>query len=292
MEKLTLKIPATSANLGLGFDSMGLAIDKFLTIEAELNGIEDWTFEFLRPELEQLPAGNSNLVAQTAKKLSRQYGCDMPGLHIKMDSEIPLTHGLGSSSSAIVAGIECANHFCQLGLSLEEKMFAGIEMEGHPDNIGPCFTGGVFVGYYHQREWAYRTLTLDDMALIVSIPHYEMKTIEARNALPDHYEAASAVLQNARNNVMLLSMVDKDYTSMGQLMMEDLFHQPYRGPMIKEYDEIKQLALDSGAYATVISGAGPTLLTLCPPDQVDAIYAAICQVPNCQHDQVHVYYHE
>lgn len=292
MKPLQLKIPATSANLGLGFDSMGLAIDKFLTIEAEISEDGQWHFKYLNDALKTLPEDDNNIVAKTAKKVAVDHKCNMPGLTIKMDSQIPLAHGLGSSSSAIAAGIECANYFCNLDLSNEEKIYAGTEIEGHPDNIGPCFTGGVFIGYYHKGDFAYRQLRLDDISLIVSVPEYEISTKEVRASLPESYVASAAVLQNAKNNVMILAMADQDYEEMGRLMMEDCYHEPYRGPLIKEFEEVKSQALNHGAYATVISGAGPTLLTLCPTDQVDQVYEAVKNVAGCQHDQVDVFYYE
>lgn len=290
MSQVKLKIPATSANLGLGFDSMGVAVDKFLTIEAFENEESQWHFTFLDDQLKVLPSDNSNLVAQTALKVAEKYGADMPNLKVSMDSTIPLAHGLGSSSSAIAAGIELANEYCQLNLSDEEKIYAGTEIEGHPDNIGPCFTGGVFVGYFNDGDFAYKTLTLDGISLIVSIPAYEISTEEVRNSLPKEYSAQEAVMQNAKNNVMLLAMVEKDYETMGRLMMGDYFHEPYRGPLIQEFEPIKEAALANGAYATVISGAGPTLLTLCPEDKADDIFQALLDIDNCQHEKVNVYY--
>lgn len=292
MSQVKLKIPATSANLGLGFDSMGVAVDKFLTIEAVESEESQWSFTFLDEPLKVLPSDQSNLVAQTALQVAEKYGKEMPALKVSMASTIPLAHGLGSSSSAIVAGIELADAYCQLKLSHEDKIYTGTEIEGHPDNIGPCFTGGVFVGYFNQGDFAYKTLTLDGISLIVSIPAYEISTEEVRSSLPKEYSSQEAVMQNAKNNVMLLAMVERDYETMGRLMMEDHFHEPYRGPLIKEFEPIKERALAAGAYATVISGAGPTLLTLCPEDQADDIFQALSAIDSCQHEKVKVYYQD
>ena len=214
----------------------------------------------------------------------------MPDLFIEMSSEIPLTHGLGSSSSAIVAGIELADHYCQLGLSMYDKILLASKIEGHPDNVGPCITGGAFVGYYRDGYLAYHQLNLDKISLILSIPPYEISTKVAREAIPDSYEKGAAIEQNALNNVMLLSMVNKDYKTMGELMMQDKFHEPYRQPLIAEFPEIKEIAVKNGAYATVISGAGPTVLTLCPEDKVEGILKELQQVSTCTHESVEVHY--
>lgn len=288
MNNVSLKIPATSANLGLGFDTMGVAVNKYLYIKATES--DKWEFEFLDEELRDLPNGEANFVASTAIGIARTYNKVMPDLFIEMSSEIPLTHGLGSSSSAIVAGIELADHYCQLGLSMYDKILLASKIEGHPDNVGPCITGGAFVGYYRDGYLAYHQLNLDKISLILSIPPYEISTKVAREAIPDSYEKGAAIEQNALNNVMLLSMVKKDYKTMGELMMQDKFHEPYRQPLIAEFPEIKEIAVKNGAYATVISGAGPTVLTLCPEDKVEGILKELQQVSTCKHESVEVHY--
>ena len=288
MNNVSLKIPATSANLGLGFDTMGLAVNKYLYIKATES--DKWEFEFLDEELRDLPNGEANFVASTAIGIAKTYNKVMPELFIEMSSEIPLTHGLGSSSSAIVAGIELADHYCHLGLSTYDKILLASKIEGHPDNVGPCITGGAFVGYYRDGYLAYHQLNLDNISLILSIPPYEISTKVAREAIPDSYEKGAAIEQNALNNVMLLSMVNKDYKTMGELMMQDKFHEPYRQPLIAEFPEIKEIAMKNGAYATVISGAGPTVLTLCPEDKVEGILKELQQVSTCKHESVEVHY--
>lgn len=287
MSEFHLKIPATSANLGLGFDSMGLAVDLFLTITAR--PASKWQFNFESKELEVLPADEENMVVKAAQAIAKKFNKKMPPLEVEMASDIPLAHGLGSSSSAVVAGIELANYYLDLELTDEDKIFLGTSMEGHPDNIGPCITGGVFIGDY-QEELAYYTTRLEGISLIVSIPPYEINTNVAREALPDLYDKQTAVSQNSKNNVMLLALWQGDYKLMGKLMMQDQFHEPYRQNLIAEYDEVKEMALASDAYATVISGAGPTLLTLCPEDEVDEILEELEGIENCTHQKVNVYY--
>lgn len=287
MSHYSIKIPATSANLGVGFDSMGVAVAKFLTIEAE--PAEVWQVEFVEDFLKVLPSGESNLVIETAQAVAVQYKRELSPLRIRMASEIPLTHGLGSSSSAIVAGIELANHFAELNLSTHDKISLASQFEGHPDNVGPCITGGLFVGYYKEKELFYQTASLENVSLILSIPPYEISTEEARRALPDEYSREVAVEQNAISNVMVMALLQQDYQQMGELMMRDLIHEPYRQKLIAEFDQVKEIAGAHGAYATVISGAGPTILTLCSNDQKKAIYAALQAVESCTHEIVDIY---
>ena len=287
MKEINLSIPATSANLGLGFDSIGVAVTKFLKIRAYEN--HEFKVEFLNPELDILPPGEDNLVISTAKSIARKYNKEMPPVRVEMDSEIPLAHGLGSSSSAIVAGIEVAAYFCDLDLSDHDKIMLGCDIEGHPDNIGPCITGGVFVGYYNQGELYYHVLDDIDFSLVVSVPNYMINTNEARRALPESYDRQTAVTQNAINNVMLFSLFNKEYVDMGRLMMKDQFHEIYRRPLIKEFDDIKETALKNGAYATVISGAGPSVMTLCSKENIPHILKNLEKIENVVHEKLEIY---
>ncbi len=287
MKQIDLRIPATSANLGLGFDSIGVAVTKFLKIRAYENA--EFKVDFLNSDLDILPPGEDNLVISTAKSIARKYNKEMPPVRVEMDSEIPLAHGLGSSSSAIVAGIEIAAYFCDLNLSDHDKIMLGCDIEGHPDNIGPCITGGVFVGYYNHGELYYHVLDDIDFSLIVSVPNYMINTNEARRALPDSYSKQTAVNQNAITNVMLFSLFNKEYVDMGRLMMKDQFHEIYRRPLIKEFDEIKDGALRKDAYATVISGAGPSVMTLCAKDDVQGILRELKKIDNVEHEELEIY---
>ncbi|HIV82012.1 MAG TPA: homoserine kinase [Candidatus Salinicoccus merdavium] len=287
MKQIDLKIPATSANLGLGFDSIGVAVTKFLKIRAYEN--DEFKVDFLNPDLDILPPGEDNLIISTAKSIARKYNKEMPPVRVEMDSEIPLAHGLGSSSSAIVAGIEIAAYFCDLNLSDHDKIMLGCDIEGHPDNIGPCITGGVFVGYYNQGELYYHVLDDIDFSLIVSVPNYMINTNEARRALPDSYDRQTAVTQNAVNNVMLFSLFNKEYVDMGRLMMKDQFHEIYRRPLIKEFDDIKETALKNDAYATVISGAGPSVMTLCSKNDIPRILNDLENIENVVHEELEIY---
>lgn len=287
MEATEFKIPASSANLGPGFDSIGLALEKFLYIKAEKS--DWWEMIFERESLRVLPSDETNLCIRTAVNTAGKYQQEMPQLKITMDSEIPLTHGMGSSASAIVAGIELADRFCDLNLSEFEKVKRATELEGHPDNVGPSVTGGFFVGHYKDDELFYYNYNLKSLSVIVSIPVYEIDTKEARAALPLSYIKQDAVDQNAINNVLLMALINQDYKAMGQLMMRDRLHEPYRRHLIKEYDEIRAMTLSHGAYATVISGAGPTLLTLCDEADAGDIMDALSAIPDCVHEAINIY---
>ena len=286
MEVFKCVIPASSANLGPGFDSYGIALNKFLTVTAQR--APQWSVSFQDEFLKVLPSDESNYVIQVAQRVAQKYQQELPPLALTMTSEIPLTHGLGSSATAIVAGIELANHYLGLDLTEFDKVLLASEEEGHPDNVGPCITGGLFIGYFSSGKLYYETMNLVDVSVIISTPHYELSTKESRKALPTSYSKADSVNQNALSSVMVASIFKGNFIQMGQLMMQDRFHEPYRQSLIPEFAKVKELALQNGAYATVISGAGPSILTLCPAQKVSAIKTALINQVACQHEEVSI----
>ncbi|OZI11070.1 homoserine kinase [Bacillaceae bacterium SAS-127] len=259
---VTMKVPASTANLGPGFDSLGLAFNLYLTLH--ITPAESWSFEHRSDILAGLPNDESHLVYQVAKQTADIYGATVPPLHIVMESEIPLARGLGSSAAAIAAGIELADRYANLQLSKEEKLKIGNRFEGHPDNIGASIFGGMVAGVSFNGEAEIVHLPAPEMELVVIIPPYELKTEDARRVLPDSFTRTQAVEASAVANVLLAALSVKNYPLAGQMMEKDLFHEPYRTVLIKEFTDARKLAKEAGAYATVISGAGPTILTFAP----------------------------
>ena len=282
------KFAASSANLGPGFDSYGIALNKFLTIEAQPS--DQWQVTYRTAFMEHLPSDERNMVLTIARQVAKRFKKELAPLALVMESEIPLTHGMGSSASAIVAGIELANDFADLQLTQDEKIRIASEIEGHPDNVGACITGGLFVGYHQGNAFYYQTARFDNVGVIITTPYYELSTKEARAVLPKQYTKSDSIGQNALSSVMLLALMKGDYQMMGELMMQDKFHEPYRQELIEEFYDIKQTALTHGAYATVISGAGPSVLTLCPLEKVEAILTALKTKVKCEHQAVDIWY--
>jgi len=266
---VTMKVPASTANLGPGFDSLGLAFNLYLTLH--ITPATKWSFEHRSEILSDLPNDENHLVYQVAKKTADTYGAHLPPLHIVMESEIPLARGLGSSAAAIAAGIEIADRYANLQLSKEEKLKIGNQFEGHPDNIGASIFGGMVAGVSFGEEAEIVHLPAPEMDLIVIIPPYELKTEDARRVLPDSFTRAEAVEASAISNVLLAALSVKDYQLAGEMMEKDLFHEPYRTALIKEFQDARKLAKEAGAYATVISGAGPTILTFAPQGKAQEI---------------------
>lgn len=261
---LQLKIPASTANLGVGFDSIGMALDRFLEIEAYVNHQSNWTFEHVGGCLEGLPEDDTHFVYVIAQQIAQIYHVTLPALHIKMRSDIPLARGLGSSASALVGAIYIADHFGDLGLSTYEILQHACRIEGHPDNVAPTIYGGLTVGYYNPDTEVTDVVNLPhpDADIIISIPNYELKTSDSRNVLPDILTHQESVRSSAVSNTMIAALMRQDYLLAGKMMMLDGFHEPYRQHLIAEFEQIKEMSLANHAYATVISGAGPTVLTM------------------------------
>ncbi|CAM3907084.1 homoserine kinase [Lederbergia lenta] len=261
MTCFTITVPASTANIGPGFDSVGMALNRYLTLRVTVD--DEWVFEHQSIHLPEVPVAKEHFIYQIAEKVANQFGAVLPGAYVKMDSEIPLARGLGSSSSAIIAGIELADQLCGLTLSLTDKLQIASAFEGHPDNVAPSLLGGLVIAaqssegdldYLHKKD--------DNLDIIAYIPHFELKTEAARKVLPDQYSRSEAASASAVANVMFAALVSGDYKLAGKMMEKDLFHEPHRASLLPDYQKIRQEARNAGAFGTVISGAGPTMMSL------------------------------
>lgn len=268
----SLKVPASTANLGPGFDSIGLAFSLYLTVDVK--SAEEWAFSHESALLAGLPEDDRHLIAVVAKKTALLRGIQMPPIEAVLKSDIPLARGLGSSAAAIAAGIEIADRFADLQLTDAEKLNIGDQFEGHPDNIGASLFGGMVCGVSLGETAELLTMPTPDVDLIAIVPPYELKTEDARNVLPDSFDRKNAVLASAVSNMLVAAFMKHDYETAGRMMERDVFHEPYRAALIKEFAPARELARGLGAYATVISGAGPTVLTLAPRGKGETLAAA------------------
>lgn len=260
-------VPATSANIGPGFDSLGVALSKYLTIEV-IKAQEEW---FVEHDLEFVPSDEYNLLIKTALKVSP----DLQPHHVRMTSEIPLARGLGSSSSVIVAGVELANQLASLQLSDDEKLRLATEIEGHPDNVAPAIFGNLVVSSYVNKKVAKIVADFPEASFIAFIPHYPLRTSESRGVLPTQFSSKKAVAASAIANVAIAALLTGDLLEAGKAIESDLFHEPFRQKLVREFYPIRQLGHELGAYATYLSGAGPTVMVLAEKAKEIAIKEAI-----------------
>ena len=260
---MRITVPATSANVGPGFDSVGIAVSKYLTIDV-LEAQENWWIEHDLGE--EIPSDEENLLLQTAL----QVAADLPPHRLKMTSEVPLARGLGSSSSVIVAGIELANQLGKLALSDEDKLEIATKIEGHPDNVAPAIFGNLVVASYVDQQTNHLVLPFPECALVAFVPNYELKTSDSRNVLPSEWTYKEAVASSSIANVAIAALAKGDLRVAGKAIEADRFHERYRQQLVAEFPQVKEVAHQHEAYATYLSGAGPTIMTLLPVEHAEA----------------------
>ena len=261
-------VPATSANVGPGFDSVGIAVTRYLTIEV-LEPADAWLIEH---DLGAgIPTDEKNLLLSTALSIA-------PAIqphHIKMTSEVPLARGLGSSSSVIVAGIELANQLADLQLSDDEKLRIATKIEGHPDNVAPAIFGNLVIASYIGEDVQYVTADFPTCDLVAFVPSYQLKTSDSRNVLPKEWSYKEAVAASSVANVAIAALLKGDLLTAGRSIESDHFHERYRQSLVKEFPQVKEVAHAHAAYATYLSGAGPTIMNLLAPEHTAAFVAAL-----------------
>lgn len=264
---MKITVPATSANVGPGFDSVGVAVSKYLTIEV-LEAADKW--EVLH-DLGDVPSNETNLLITTALQIKS----DLKPHRIKMVSDIPLARGLGSSSSVIVAGIELANQLADLNLSDDEKLTLATKIEGHPDNVAPAIFGNLVVSSYVDGKANSAVATFPEASFVAFIPNYELKTSDSRNVLPVQFSYKEAVAASSIANVAIAALLTGDLEKAGKAIEADFFHERFRQKLVKEFAQIKEKAHQAGAYATYLSGAGPTVMVLAPKEQESKVLEAV-----------------
>ena len=261
-------VPATSANIGPGFDSVGVAVSKYLVIEV-VGQAERWQIDHDLGA--KIPSDKRNLLLKTALKLAP----DLQPHHLKMVSDIPLARGLGSSSSVIVAGIELANQLAGLNLSAADKLKIATKIEGHPDNVAPAIYGNLVIASYVNYEVNAVVADMPATSFIAYIPRYELKTSDSRKVLPKELAYKEAVAASSVANVAVAALLRGDMVAAGKAIESDRFHEAYRQSLIGEFDQVKGIAKANQAYATYLSGAGPTIMVLAPLDQAATIKAQL-----------------
>ena len=265
-------VPATSANVGPGFDSVGVAVTKYLEIQV-CEEREEWMIEHQLGKW--IPRDERNLLL----KIALQIVPDLQPRRLKMVSDIPLARGLGSSSSVIVAGIELANQLGNLKLSKHEKLQLAIKIEGHPDNVAPAIYGNLVIASSVEGQVSAVVAPFPECAFLAYIPNYELRTRDSRGVLPKKLSYKEAVAASSIANVAIAGLLTGDMVKAGQAIESDLFHERYRQELVREFATIKKVAKRNGAYATYLSGAGPTVMVLAEPDKMPKIKAELEKQP-------------
>lgn len=252
-----IEVPASTANLGPGFDSIGMALNRFLRIR--VYPAERTELELIGPHLQGVPQDSRNFLLQVVEEACRSVGKTAPPLHMQVKSDIPLMRGLGSSASAIVAGLLLANHLLGEPWDREEILLRATRYEGHPDNVSASLLGGVVIGSWDGERVDVVQAPCPEVDVVAAIPVYPLPTAQARQALPSHMLHCEAVLASSRANLLTAAF----FTGKWELLtmaMRDCFHQPYRAPLIPGMERVLREATQNGAWGAALSGAGPTVI--------------------------------
>ena len=254
-------IPASTANLGPGFDALGMAFQLYSVVEMAIS--DATTIELVGKELQGTPTDKSNLLYQVAAGLFQEAGLSVPELFIRAASDAPLTRGLGSSAAAIVGALVAANQLAGEPFTRDQLFAKASQMEGHPDNVGASMFGGIVVATMPDQEGAavpYVKLPVPQgLQTLVVIPEFPLSTEKARKVLPQVYSKQDVVYNVGHSSLLVAALAQGRLDLMGQAMADRL-HQPYRAELVPGLKEILDNATEHGAVGAALSGAGPTIL--------------------------------
>ena len=273
-----VRVPATSANLGSGFDILGLALQLYNVFSMRITSEPGWRVSL--PPGARFPTDDRNLVFRAARVLFTHVGVTPAGLHLSLTLRIPLARGLGSSSSAIVGGLLAANQL--IGSPVDKTTLLGmaVALEGHPDNVTPALIGGLTLSYTVEAQHHYVTVPFpDDLTLVVAIPEFELSTAQARAVLPTQVSRADAIFNGSRTALFVHALQSRQYALLSAAM-DDRLHQPYRAALIPGMTAAISAGYAAGACGVALSGAGPTLLALAetaPETVARALHQAFAQ---------------
>lgn len=255
---IKIQIPATSANLGAGFDALGLALSYYNYVNMEeADGI------FIKSlDNTPVPQDESNLVYHTAKTLFEICGHPFHGLSIEQVNNIPMARGLGSSSACIIAGLVGANNLMGKPFGLDDLVNLSAQIEGHPDNTAPALLGGIVTAVFDGRNvhWVKQEV-FTTLKFVVVVPDFELKTEKARACLPTEVSHKDAVYNLSRAALFSASLLTGKYENL-RTAVHDRLHQPYRMELIPHGRDVFDTAYSLGAYAAYLSGAGPSLMAI------------------------------
>ena len=259
MRSATVYVPATTANLGPGFDTLGLALDLWNEAEFSQAGDASLTLTVSGEGAGKLPTDGTNAIAAAALQLYALVGKDPDGLAIRCLNRIPLISGLGSSSAALLTGMLGANALLGEPFSHQDILTMATENEGHPDNVVPAMLGGLVASVLRADQIVTRKLLVSPTAITVVLPDFYFPTKAARAILPEYVLRQDAIFNLSRAVLVIKALETGDMSLLAEVM-EDALHQPYRLPLIPGAREAIQAARRAGASGVALSGAGPSLI--------------------------------
>ncbi len=277
-KQVCIRVPATTANLGPGFDSFGLALKCYNRFFFKLNPTADrLTFSpktCVDVTNTSLNPGES-LVFQALERFYEEIQTPRPPFEVKIEAHIPLARGLGSSSTVIVGALVGANTLAGSPLNDQALLRLATDLEGHPDNVAPALLGGALLCDESEGEVkAYPLAWPEDWKVVVAVPEYRLLTEKARSVLPKQFSMGDAVFNLRKASLMTYALLQHDGQAFAA-SLSDRLHQPYRSGLIPEFEPLQACALQAGAFGCVISGAGPSMAVFYPEANHSAVMAGL-----------------
>jgi homoserine kinase len=259
-KNFTVQVPATTANLGAGFDCLGLALGLYNIVRVEASAALTLTIE--GDGAATLPRDETNRVVRAMQLACDTLGKPLPTVRLHMTNRVPLARGLGSSAAAVVGGLLAANHVYGDALSSDELLKLAVDIEGHPDNVAPALLGGLcVVNMDGEKPIAIKVPWPAALRCIVYVPDAPLPTAKARAVVPKEFSRADAVFNVGRAALFVAGITQGRFEVL-HLATQDRIHQPYRAPLITGFNEIMAAALQAGARGAFLSGAGSSIAAL------------------------------
>jgi len=255
-----VRVPGTTANCGPGFDAVGIACTIYNDLELTLSKQGSLVIDVQGEGKGIIPSDEKNIVWHVIQEVFKKIGVKYCGVHIKMQNQIPLSRGLGSSAAAIVGGLVAANAATGNTLTKEELLDMATAIEGHPDNVAPALFGGITTSVMQGQAAHYlRFIPPSKLSMVVAIPDFNLSTHAAREVLPDTVPFKDAVFNISRTALVIGALSQGEFHHL-RYALEDKIHQPYREHLIPGMKQVFDAALHAGALGVAMSGAGPCLI--------------------------------
>ena len=260
-KRVRIRIPATTANCGPGFDTLGIACTLYNEVELELDGPKEYVQLNLTGDgTDTLPTNERNLVLRSVRMVLERAKAKNSGIRLNMHNIVPLSRGLGSSSAAIIGGLMAANTVLDMPFTKPELLDMATQIEGHPDNVAPALYGGFTVSVMKGEQVVCLQLPIpSELQLVVCIPDFRLSTHKARQAIPERIPHKDAVF-NVSRTALLVGALTTGRPEYLADALDDRLHQPYRAPLIPGMDEVFSAGRRAGALGVAMSGAGPSLM--------------------------------
>ena len=261
--KVIARVPASTTNLGPGFDVLGLALQLYSKVTLETTETETQVI-VKGVDADKIPSTPEHIAFRAVELVFDRSGSKRPkGFKLEIENGIPAIRGLGGSGTAILGGLLTANALCGTPFSDPELLNFATELEGHPDNVAASLYGGIVVSAQESTEVNTVRLTCPPiLSIVLAIPDFPLSTEQARNVLPTSVSYADAVYNTSRSTLLIASIITGQF-EMLRIAMKDRLHQPYRTSLIPGFNDVAEAATHAGALSVALSGAGPTIAAYC-----------------------------